>query len=210
MQDACQRLIAGMEVAPIPAMDANDRDHCRHDTRAGIAQACLAGALGGLLGGLVMNTYTRVVASSTGGHEAEGVAPGDDRVGRGMQPLQAETRTEDDAAVRVGTAVYEAVTGETAGPERRLRLGALAHYGFSAVSGIAYALLVRQVPALGRGLGTLYGTLVWATADETAMPLLWLSRGPGEQSPGMHAYSLVGHWLYGATLASVHALAHRR
>ncbi len=174
-----------------------------------LARACFAGVVGGLLGGLVMNTFTRVVASATGGREADGVAPGADRVGRGMQPPQAEDHTEDDAAVRVGSAAYRALTADEPDAQRRLMLGALAHYGFSAAAGVGYALAVRKIPALGLGRGSLYGSLVWITADEAAMPLLGLSRGPREQSAGMHAYSLAGHWLYGMTVASVHRLVHR-
>ena len=45
-----------------------------------------------------MNGFTRVVSAVTGGREAKGVAPGGDRVGRGMQPPQARDRADDDAA----------------------------------------------------------------------------------------------------------------
>jgi hypothetical protein len=38
------------------------------------------------------------------------------------------------------------------------------------------------------------------------MPALGLSRSPREQSAGMHAYSLAGHWIYGATLEAVRRL----
>jgi uncharacterized membrane protein YagU involved in acid resistance len=147
-----------------------------------------------------MNAFTRLVSSLTEGHEAAGVAPGSDRVGRGMQPPQAHTRADDDAAVRSASAMYIAATGRRPDRRLRLRLGTMAHYGFSAGLGVGYVLLADRFPAIRRGMGTLYGGAVWAVADEGLMPAFNLSRGPREQSAGMHAYSLAGHAVYGATL----------
>jgi hypothetical protein len=42
--------------------------------------------------------------------------------------------------------------------------------------------------------------LVWAAADEGAMPALGLSRGPRELPWSVHAYALLGHCVFGATL----------
>jgi hypothetical protein len=50
---------------------------------------------------------------------------------------------------------------------------------------------------------------VWAIADEAAMPALGLSRGPRQLTRGMHAYSLLGHRMYGATLEAVRRLGTR-
>ncbi|HXW03770.1 MAG TPA: hypothetical protein VD833_00945 [Vicinamibacterales bacterium] len=66
------------------------------------------------------------------------------------------------------------------GPVERQRLGLLAHDAFAAGAGITYALFVSRIPAIGRGAGCLYGSLVWGAADELAVPALGLSRGPRE------------------------------
>jgi hypothetical protein len=161
------------------------------------------GIAGGLLGGLAMNTFARAVAWATGGHEADGAAPGRDRLGRGMQPPQSDGRADDDAAVRVGSGVYRAATGRSPDRQLRLRLGALAHYGFSAAAGVGYMLIADRAPVLRRGYGGLYGALVWLTADEGVMPALRLSRSPAELRPGIHVYSMAGHWIYGAALEAV-------
>lgn len=157
-----------------------------------------------------MNAFTRVVSAVTRGREAKGVAPGSDRVGRGMQPPQARGRADDDAAVRSATAIYRAATGRSLDRRSRLRLGALAHYGFSAGLGVAYVLMADRFPVVRRGIGTLYGGLVWAIADEGLMPVLNLSRGPRRLSTGMHAYSLLGHAVYGATLECARMTLSRR
>ena len=156
-----------------------------------------------------MNAFTRVVSEATGGREAEGVAPGPMRVGRGMQPPQAEGRAEDDAAVRLASTAYKTATGHTPDRRQKLQLGTAAHYAFSAALGVSYVLLARRFPVLRRGLGSLYGGLIWATADEAVIPALGLSRGPRQQSAGMHAYSLFGHIIYGAALESIRRAATR-
>jgi uncharacterized membrane protein YagU involved in acid resistance len=117
-----------------------------------------------------------------------------------MQPPQAAVRAEQDAAVRVGSAGYHLATGHKPTRQGRLRLGAAAHYAFSGALGAGYVVAAKRVPFVTECYGTLYGTLVWAFADETAMPALGLSRGPRELGPGVHAYSLAGHWVYGACL----------
>ena len=107
---------------------------------------------------------------------------------------------DDDAAVRVGSTAYRLTTGRW--PDRRLRLqlGAWAHYTFSGMVGICYALIAEHAPLLRKGSGAFPAAVVWALADEGAMPALGLSRGPRQLTGGMHAYSLLGHWIYGATL----------
>jgi hypothetical protein len=162
-----------------------------------------AGFAGGLAGALAMNLYARAVGRATGGHEAEGAARGSDRNGRGMQPPQADGRAEEDAAVQVGSLAYETVTGDR--PDRRTRswLGSAAHYAFGGGAGATYALAACRVPMLRTGRGLLYGALVWAIADQGITPALGLSRSPRQLTPGMHAYSLVGHLVYGATLDAV-------
>jgi uncharacterized membrane protein YagU involved in acid resistance len=179
------------------------------DCWARAAGHCVLGVAIGLMGGWMMNAFTRVISNATNGHEATGVAPGVKRIGRGMQPPQAEVDAENDAAVRVGTLAYRVATGHRPPHAVALRLGSAAHYGFSAALGVCYLFLVSRIPALARGGGVLYGSLVWLCADEGLMPAFGLSRGPRELSAGMHLYSLVGHWVYGATLESTRQLTRR-
>lgn len=167
------------------------------------------GAAGGLAGALTMNLFAAAVNRATHGHEATDAAPGRSRIGRGMQPPQADGAAEDDGAVRVGTAAFEAVTGTRPGPRTRLRLGTLAHYAFGGSAGMVYGVLVDRAPGLRAGGGALFGSLVWAIADEGMTPALGLSRGPRQLSGGLHAYSLTGHWVYGATVELVRRLLTR-
>jgi uncharacterized membrane protein YagU involved in acid resistance len=166
----------------------------------------IVGVAGGLLGGVTMNLFARLVRSTNHGREADGAAPGVERDGRGVQPPQADRHSEDDATVRVGTTVYQTIAGTQPSDDTKQWLGSAAHYGFSAALGVMYALAIERAPMLRAGFGTLYGTLVWAIADEAVMPALGLSRGPREQPLGVHAYALSGHWVFGATLECVRRL----
>ena len=68
-------------------------------------------------------------------------------------------------------------------------------------------LASERAPELRRGFGTVYGSLVWATADEGAVPARGLSKQPGEIPLGVHAYALGAHWVYGATLEGCRRIA---
>jgi uncharacterized membrane protein YagU involved in acid resistance len=126
-----------------------------------------------------------------------------------MQPPQAIDRADQDAAVQVGSLAYEAITSRTPPPSAKGQLGMAAHYTFSATAGLIYGVLAARYPAVRSGFGVVYGTLVWAIADEGVVPALGLSRGPRELSAGIHLYSLIGHAVFGATLEGVRRLGVR-
>ena len=167
----------------------------------------LLGLAGGLLGSFAMNAFGRAVIARGNGREADGAAPGGDRTGRGVQPPQAEGTADQDATVRAGSMAYRAVTGEEPGRPAKRWLGSAAHYGFGGTVGAAYALAAERAPVVRAGYGLLFGGLVWAIADEGIIPALGLSRGPGRLRPGVHAYALLGHFVYAATVESVVRLA---
>jgi hypothetical protein len=170
--------------------------------RNGVITAAALGMAGGLLGSFAMNQFARVVSAGGTRREGEGAAPGGDRVGRGVQPPQAEGRAEEDATAQTGAAAYRAITGIEPDRDTRRRLGSAAHYAFGGAVGMAYGLLSTRVPSVRAGFGTFYGALVWAIADEGVMPALGLSRGPRQLTPGVLAYGLLGHFVFGAALES--------
>ncbi len=191
------RLLFGTDHPMQQQRNGSERQARRSDA---IWRRATAGLAGGLLGALAMNVFARVVRTSNHGLEAPGAAPGSDRDGRGMQPPQARTRADQDAAVQDGTVVYRSLTGHTPDRTTSRWLGTGAHCAFGSALGVVYAVGSNRAPALRTGFGVLYGSLVWAIAYEGAMPALGLSRGPRELPLGVHAYALPGHWLYGSTL----------
>ena len=170
-----------------------------------------AGVIAGLAASFAMDVFSLLVRAGNDGREAAGAAPGSDRSGRGAQPPQAEGNAANDAAVRSGSAVYEAVTGHPPSRDLKPWLGSAAHYLFGAGAGAIYGVLAPRSESIRSGFGTVYGSMVWAIADEGIIPALGLSRGPRQLPAGVQLYSLAGHWVYGATLESVRrAIAVRR
>jgi hypothetical protein len=160
----------------------------------------MQGLCAGVIAGLAMNEYVRLIGWLTNGREAYDAADGRRRTGRGVQPAEAERQADDDATVRVGARAYDLVVGGQPDRSLRLRLGRVTHLGFSAVTGAAYALCSERVPAMRAGRGTLYGTLVWAVADEGIVPALGLSRPVWSRSLALQRFGLGGHWVYGLAL----------
>jgi hypothetical protein len=165
------------------------------------------GVVSGLVAAMAMDTFSRCMRALNGGREAAGATSGGERDAKGTQPAQAKESGDDDAAVRVGTAAFTAVTGETPSRETQQWLGTFAHYGFGAAMGVNYMFASERAPDVRRGYGTVYGSLVWAAADEGALPAAGLSKKPGEIPLAVHAYALGAHWVYGATLETCRRLA---
>jgi hypothetical protein len=165
------------------------------------------GVVSGIVAAMAMDTFSRCLRAFSGGREAPGATPGAARDAKGAQAAQAKASSDEDATVKVGTAAYQAVTGEKPSRQTKQWLGSFAHYGFGAAMGVNYMLASEQAPDLRRGYGTVYGSLVWAAADEGALPAAGLSKKPGEIPLGVHAYALGAHWVYGATLETCRRIA---
>jgi uncharacterized membrane protein YagU involved in acid resistance len=164
------------------------------------------GVVSGIVAAMAMDTFSRLMRGNDG-REAEGATPGGERDAKGAQPAQAEASGGQDATVKIGTAAFESVAGYTPSRETQQWLGTLAHYGFSAAVGMNYVLASERAPELRRGYGTMYGSMVWAAADEGAVPAMGLSKKPTEIPMGVHAYALSAHWVYGVTLEACRRMA---
>ena len=177
-------MASGVDVADDSRMSDNTVSTQPHAVRD-----LAVGVVAGLAGGLAMNLFARATS---------------DRRGHGAQPPQEDSPARGkDAAERAGDAAYRLVRGGEPAPETSQRLGTAAHYAFSASAGAAYGLLAPRVPALTACFGTLFGTLVWAGADEGVVPLLGLSRGPRQIPARVHLFALTAHLVYGAAVETV-------
>jgi uncharacterized membrane protein YagU involved in acid resistance len=77
--------------------------------------------------------------------------------------------------------------------------GAAVHYVFGTATGGLYGALAEVTPQVTMGAGIPFGAAFWLTADEIAVPLLGLSKGPAEYPVSTHAYALASHLVYGVT-----------
>ena len=159
----------------------------------------LAGAIAGVAGALAMNQFQRVAARAGHGREADDATIGLPRTGRGPQPAQAIGNASDDATARVANAALSVVGYELTNPRAKQRAGEFVHLAFGALNGAVYGLAAELEPRVTAAAGVPFGASVWAVADEGAVPALGLSRGPREASPGLLAYGLLSHCVFGIT-----------
>lgn len=71
------------------------------------------------------------------------------------------------------------------------------HYTFGTMLGALYGAARGDAPH-SAAAAFAFGFLVWAIADEIAMPLLGLSRTPQERRAQDHLHSLAAHLVFGA------------
>ena len=59
--------------------------------------------------------------------------------------------------------------------------------------------IAELAPQDTTGAGIPFGAVFWAVADEAAVPLLGLAKGPTGYPLSTHAYALASHLVYGLT-----------
>jgi hypothetical protein len=101
---------------------------------------------------------------------------------------------------RVAKGAVAGAIGGLAGTWAMSRLGekqnSNRHYAFGAAMGGLYGAFYEISPATRQMGGAAFGTAVWATVDETALPLLRLS---GPTTPERHTRALAAHMVFGVT-----------
>jgi len=168
-------------------------------------QDLLKGAVAGLVGGLVaswtMNQFQAAWSKKTEGfekpHGAQSMQPSEGSA-LGQSPDQ-DKEDQDDATVKAAKAISEGVFGHRLKESEKKPAGAAVHYAFGTATGGLYGAAAEIAPEVTTGLGLPFGVAFWLVADEGAVPLLGLSKGPTEYPASTHAYALASHLVYGLT-----------
>lgn len=159
----------------------------------------LFGAIGGLIGAWAMDKFQEQLSGDKG-------TAAKNRWHRAPATVRTASKLADIFLKRELT-------------EREMRFAAPAvHYAFGAVNGAIYAATINS--KLGRKpyWSVLYGTGLWASADEIAVPLLKLAESPWKFGWKSHAAALAAHWIYGLSVdgttraadAATEASTHKR
>jgi len=166
-----------------------------------ILKGVAAGLIGGLFASWTMNQFQAAWSRLTEGfeksHGAQSMQPGE-----GGDPDQTPNQNkedQDDATVKTAKAISEHVFGHTLKESEKHAAGAAVHYAFGTATGGLYGALAELAPEVTTGAGIPFGAVFWAVADETAVPLLGLSKGPTEYPISTHVYALASHLVYGVT-----------
>src|SRR4030095_10015594 len=117
----------------------------------------------------------------------------------GEKQSQDERDEQEPATVKAAEMISEKILGYQLAKEKKKIAGAAVHYTTGAASGAIYGAAAELAPNVTIGAGIPFGTAVWLVVDETAVPLLGLSKGPTAYSLSTHIYALASHFVYGLT-----------
>ncbi len=173
-----------------------------------------AGAVGGLVAGVVMNQFQAFLGRQMGGvdrsHGAQSLQQGSPNHGIGQELKErGEDEEQDDAAMRLANAVSEAVLDRELTPEEKHAAGTVVHYAFSATTGAWYGAMAEAFPVVTAGEGLPFGAFVWVTADEGMVPAIGLSKSSEEYPYSIHLYAFASHLVYGLTTELVRRTVRR-
>jgi hypothetical protein len=163
----------------------------------------------GLVASWTMNQFqaawTRIAAGFEKPHGAQSLQPSEgpnpDEVPDSSQALTANQPAEeqDDATVKTAKAISEGIFGHKLTQSEKKPAGAAVHYAFGTATGGLYGAMAEVAPQVTAGAGIPFGAVFWLVADEAAVPLLGLAKGPTEYPLSTHAYALASHLVYGLT-----------
>ena len=168
----------------------------RPDVWKGLA----AGIVGGLVASWMMEEFQTAwakLSETTQQNGSQRTSSGD-----GAQPQRDEAEQEP-ATVKAAEAVSEKLLGHHLKKGEKEMAGNAVHYATGGASGAVYGVAAEFVPQLTAGAGLPFGTAVWLVVDETAVPLLGLSKAPMQYPLSTHVYALASHFVYGLTTEAV-------
>ena len=183
----------------------SDVDRTNQRNEPSVARGLIAGLIGGLVASWTMNQFQAAWTKATEGFEkphcAQSMQPSE-----GQKPVQGsplDKASQDDATVKAARAISKGVFGHDLRESEKETAGAAVHYAFGTATGGLYGAVAELSPAVTAGMGLPFGAAFWLIADETAVPLLRLSKPPTEYPASTHVYALASHVVFGLTVELV-------
>ena len=161
-----------------------------------------AGLVGGLVASWTMNRFQDVwfkLAEEFEQSEEQSSA----RDGGGDNQQAQSGEEQEDTTVKTASAISEGIFDHKLTKSEKKFAGPAVHYTFGTAVGGLYGAAAEIAPEVTYGVGLPFGAAFWLVADETAVPLLGLSKGPTEYPIGTHVYALASHFVYGLTAEAV-------
>lgn len=159
----------------------------------------LRGVLAGAGAGLAASWMMNVFMAGPGEKLRQSLQSEEEKQQEQSQQEQSGEPSQD-ATMKVADAVVSTATGgQHLSMEGRQKGGPLVHYAFGALMGGAYGALAEYSETARAGLGTGFGTALFAGADLVAVPALHLSPPLKESPPKTLATPFAAHLVYGVT-----------
>ncbi len=162
-----------------------------------LVRGMLAGAGAGLAASWAMNVFM----AGPGAQLHEALETEEEQRYEREQERQRQERGEPkiDATMKAADALTAAATGgQHLSMEGKQKGGPIVHYGFGALVGALYGGLAEYSSTVRMGLGTGFGTMLFAGADLVAVPALHLSPPLKEFPAKSLASPFTAHLVYGA------------
>lgn len=163
-----------------------------------IYKGLIAGIVGGLVASFVMNKFQAgwsAISESLTNEDGEN----NEEKSKANKKSDEQKPEQEPATVKAAEMVSEEIFDrELTGREKKYA-GPAVHYATGGGSAAVYGAAAEFVPEVTAGMGLPFGTAVWLTVDEGAVPLLGLSKSPLKYPPSTHIYGLVSHLVYGLT-----------
>ena len=106
---------------------------------------------------------------------------------------------QDDTTVKAASAISEGIFGHKLTNKEKKIAGPAVHYSLGTAVGGLYGAAAEVAPEVTTGTGLPFGAAFWLVVDETAVPVLRLSKPPTEYPASTHVYALASHLVYGLT-----------
>jgi hypothetical protein len=169
--------------------------------KGNVWKGAAAGLVGGLVASWTMNQFQAAWTKAAEGfekpHDAQSMQPSEGQ--QHGQGSEQNRENQDDATVKAARAISEGIFGHELKGNEKKPAGAVVHYAFGTATGGLYGAVAELAPEVTTGMGLPFGVAFWLVADETAVPLLGLSKPPTEYPVSTHVYALASHVVYGLT-----------
>lgn len=194
-----------------------DRIEACSNDKANVLKGVTAGLIGGLVASWVMEEFQSLwfkvsespegaQEESTSGETREQSQQTQDAQGNGSSVEQQQSEEaqsgeaeQEPATVKAAEAISEGLFGHKLTKDEKKIAGPAVHYALGTAVGGLYGGLAEVEPEISAGVGLPFGTVFWLVVDETAVPLLGLSKGPTQYPVSTHVYALASHLVYGVT-----------
>lgn len=182
-----------------------EEQRSNHRDEVHVGKGVVAGLVAGLVASWTMNQFQAAWTKATEGfekpHGAQSMQPSEGE--QSGQGLEQNKENQDDATVKAAKAISEGIFGHELKEGEKESAGAAVHYAFGTATGALYGGVAEVLPQVTLGAGLPFGAAFWLVADETAVPLLGLSKPPTEYPVSTHVYALASHLVYGLTAEAV-------
>jgi hypothetical protein len=176
-----------------------------------VLKAAAAGLVGGLVASWTMNRFQDVWISLSESDEQSsgpGSAEHDDEREK-TNEANVDSDEQDDTTVRAASAISEGIFDHKLTKDEKKIAGPAVHYALGTAVGGLYGAVAEVVPEVTTGAGLPFGAAFWLVVDETAVPVLGLSKPPTEYPVSTHVYALASHLVYGLTAEVVRRTVRR-